>query len=208
MSKEHIWYEDPMGFLSLEKAAVFIPDKDMTFVQQLNAITRLTIYFSIVVALLRKDPRVLFVSVGWMLLTVVLVEMEKTKEKERSRLLERMNVREDRRKKLCTRPTRENPYMNVTLQDYREFPNRPPACDITQSNVKRQVKQLFDEGGCRDADDIFHRANTDRPFYTTPSTSIPNDQKGFAEWLYKRGPTCKEGSGKACLRRTYRTRVE
>jgi len=39
-----------------------------------------------------------------------------------------------------------------------------------------------------------------RQFYRTPSTTIPNDQTGFAKWLYQvPGKTCKEDSS-SCLR--------
>jgi hypothetical protein len=33
-----------------------------------------------------------------------------------------------------------------------------------------------------------------------PSTSVPNDQGSFADWLYRiPGKTCKEGGREACL---------
>ena len=31
-----------------------------------------------------------------------------------------------------------------------------------------------------------------RHFFTTANTTIPNDQKSFAEFAYGTGPTCKE----------------
>ena len=38
-----------------------------------------------------------------------------------------------------------------------------------------------------------------RQFYTMPSTTIPNDQTGFAKFLYQLPTTCKEDSAQ-CLR--------
>ena len=38
---------------------------------------------------------------------------------------------------------------------------------------------------------LYEKKNSERQFYTVPNTTIPNDQKGFAEWLFKTENTCK-----------------
>ena len=46
---------------------------------------------------------------------------------------------------------------------------------------------------------MFGRSQSQREFYTMPSTSIPNDQGSYQDWLYKiPGKTCKEGGREAC----------
>ena len=50
---------------------------------------------------------------------------------------------------------------------------------------------------------IFSKNNSQRQFYTTPVTTIPNDQKSFANWLYKTPPTCKENNGNQCVANNY-----
>ena len=47
---------------------------------------------------------------------------------------------------------------------------------------------------------LFNNKSSQRQFYTLPSTTIPNDQGGFANWLYNRGPSCKQGNGDQCWR--------
>jgi hypothetical protein len=37
-------------------------------------------------------------------------------------------------------------------------------------------------------------------FYTTPNTTIPNDQKGFAEFCFGDMISCKQGNEMACQR--------
>ena len=37
-------------------------------------------------------------------------------------------------------------------------------------------------------------------FYATANTTIPNDQKGFAEFCFGQMPSCKEGDGLQCLK--------
>ena len=45
----------------------------------------------------------------------------------------------------------------------------------------------------------YSKFNSQRQFYTTPNTRIPNNQIEFAEWLYKAPETCKENN-EHCLR--------
>jgi patatin-like phospholipase/acyl hydrolase len=46
----------------------------------------------------------------------------------------------------------------------------------------------------RDVGDLYGKSNSQREFYTAPSTTIPNNQTSFAKWCYSVGPTCKERS--------------
>jgi hypothetical protein len=206
-AEERIWYEDLPGFLSLERLPVFLIDRDMTYAQQLNAITRLILYFCLIVWILKQNGNILFLAIGWMLFTALLYEMEKKQFNAKRKLLETMQLQQNRRNEYCTRPTRDNPFMNVSYSDYKGFPSRPKACDINQSNVRRKVNKLFDQGVKRNIGDIFHKEASDRQFYTSPVTTIPNDQTGFASWLYESPRTCKEGNGQACVQKMYRHRM-
>jgi hypothetical protein len=96
----------------------------------------------------------------------------------------------------CTKPTRDNPFMNVLPFEYETNPDRSPACDIQRSSVQRRAEALFEQTGSlgglpRNSDDIFHRSANSRQFVTNPVTTIPNDQTGFANWLYRKEPEVK-----------------
>lgn len=196
--REKIWYEDPSGFLTANNLIKFLPDKDLTFEEQMNAIVRLALYFSLVVLMVRGEPRVLFVVLAAMLFTFLIHSSDAKQKRTKQAVLEKMDLKKTRRGELCVKPTRENPFMNVTMEDIRNFPSRPAACDITQSATKRAVQTYFEEGLSRDMGDVFNKEASDRQYYTAPVTTIPNDQTGFANWLYKTGKTCKEGNGLAC----------
>ena len=43
-----------------------------------------------------------------------------------------------------------------------------------------------------------------RPFYSNPSTTIPNDQGSFADFCYGSMVSCKEGNPFACARNLVR----
>lgn len=91
----------------------------------------------------------------------------------------------------CTRPTANNPFMNVLLTDYKDNPNRPPACPV--DDVSDEIKRAYASTTYRDAEDIgLHNAGYDR-FYTMPESTCWNaGREAFAAAVYGTGPTCKE----------------
>jgi hypothetical protein len=89
-----------------------------------------------------------------------------------------------------TMPTLDNPMANVLYTDYTDRPDRPPAA--WYPSVRQEVAKEWE---------FIHpfekKRDAERNFYTAPSSTIPNDQTGFAEAAYgpKFGPFCKDGSG-------------
>lgn len=192
-----IWYEDWYSFLfSQENLIKFIPDKNYTIEENLNASLRFAIYLSLFVFLVKRDPRIFFFAAVVGLVTLVIYKNENKENATKKELFDRLSIDVDKKKKYCLRPTNDNPFMNVSFADYTDFPNRPPACDITKSNVKHDVVNRFSRGLYKDVDDVFSRKASDRQFYTNPITTIPNNQSGFAEWCFKTAKTCKEKPSK------------
>jgi hypothetical protein len=88
-------------------------------------------------------------------------------------------------KKACTKPTHQNPFMNVLVGEFRPNPTRPPACTEREYRfVKRDIQTHFDDALTKDANDIYNTTQSQREFFTMPYTTIPNKQGGFAHWLY------------------------
>jgi hypothetical protein len=98
-----------------------------------------------------------------------------------------------------TLPTAKNPFMNVLIDEIKYHPKRPMAASIFDPSVKVALDDFFRTEFHRDPTDVFGRSQSQRQFIAMPSTSIPNDQKSFQEWLYKTERTCKEGNRRACL---------
>lgn len=192
---ERIWYKDPKDFFTnINNIAKFIPDPKMTYIEQLNAAYRFSLYFSLAVLIVKRDVRVLFFAVFVAIFTYVLSFYDEQQHVVKEKLTEKLNVRIDRRKNACSLPTKDNPYMNVLMSDYKEFPTRPKACNINNKDVKKAMTEYGSESIYQDMDDVFNRKAGDRQFYTTPVTTIPNSQNEFAHWLYNTGTTCKEKS--------------
>ena len=102
--------------------------------------------------------------------------------------------------KECQLPTKNNPFMNTLLTD---SPKRKRNCNINNKTIKKMINKNFKENLFNDIEDVFNRKNSQRQFYTMPSTTIPNNQDTFQKWLYKTPNTCKEGNGNQCVANTY-----
>lgn len=99
-----------------------------------------------------------------------------------------------------TPPTSRNPFMNILIDELKYNPERPHAAPIDNSIVKQTMDDYFRVQWFSDPTDVFGKNQGQRQFVTQPSTTVPNDQGGFANWLYKiPGKTCKEGGREACL---------
>lgn len=103
--------------------------------------------------------------------------------------------------KICVKPTQNNPFMNVLLTDYIKDPQRGPACpSYNNPTIKKEVEKDFNYNLYQGASDIYNKRNSQREFYTTPGTTIPNDRDSLLKWAYPLPPTCKQGDGVGCLR--------
>lgn len=99
-----------------------------------------------------------------------------------------------------TPPTSRNPFMNLLVDEYKYNPNRPSAAPVDDPTVKQTMDDYFRIQWYSDPTDVFGKNQGQRQFITQPSTTVPNDQGSFANWLYKiPGKTCKEGGRDACL---------
>jgi hypothetical protein len=95
-----------------------------------------------------------------------------------------------------------NPFGNVLVSDLKYSPDglKTVFNDITSTESKIALDDLFRVQWYSDPTDVFGKSQSQRQFVTQPSTTVPNDQKSYQEWLYKiPGKTCKEGNAEACM---------
>jgi hypothetical protein len=99
-----------------------------------------------------------------------------------------------------TNPSNRNPFMNVLLDEIKYNPGRGTAASVMDPLTKVQLDDFFRTDFASDPTDVFGKTQSQRQFITMPSTSIPNDQGSYQNWLYKiPGKTCKEGGREACM---------
>ena len=221
---EPFWLDDYKVLYKNNNYIRFVPKASMTKIQQLNAITRFSIYCFVLILLFEEEIRWLYVPIFFIILCIILFKLNKIDLLQRENYrntfdydekidnrntfdydekidnrntfdydekIDNRNTFDYDEKIECVKPTQNNPYMNFLLTDYTENPDRPIACNTAAETEEELYEVNRDIDLYRDVDDLFEKKNSQRQFYTMPSTSNPNDQKAFAEWLYGVPETCK-----------------
>lgn len=175
-----LWYNNPK--ILLDNMHQFFPNNNLSREEKINAIARFSIYYSILVFVFKQDTKWLSISVVLLVISYCLGYYEGFE------VVERKNEN-------CTKPTKNNPFMNFTIGDLTDDPDRLPACPY--DDVKENIKEEFSKGVLTDPADLWGRSISDRNFFTMPWTTATNDQTGFAQWLYGNSGECKN-LGKNC----------
>ncbi len=204
------WIYDPCILFDANNFYKIIPTSAMTYNQKLNAVTRLLIYLFIIL-LLTPACKYVYVPIACIIIIVmyyfvknnndIIKNNNSTKEKFEStdtgslqNNLEKSSIQNNQTIEICHLPTKNNPFMNITLDDLMNNPSRLKACSIEKIN-DNLLRDVFSTT----PNNFFGKSSHQRSFYTMPVTTNPNDQSGFANWLYQLPRTCKEDQTQ-CLR--------
>lgn len=212
------WVVNPNILFHPTYLTEFFPTEEMTYERKLNAITRAVIYVTLIVFAFTRNIRAIIISVIT-LFAIYLVYRHDAKEKEKETFsdivrdtLEQQQI--DVPTEVFQPPTPMNPFSNVLISDYDFNVNKRPAPPVFNENVNNdvltQAKQLVRDANpdqpeivdklFRDLGEQYVFEQSMRPFYSTPNTTIPNDQQAFAEFCYGSMVSCKEGNKFACAR--------
>lgn len=187
MSDEDLfWFDKPSILLDIDKLKIFCPSEKMTFHEKMNAIVRLSFYLSLLLWFITKNYLYLYIFLAALLITYLLYK--------NNQHIENLLIVE--RKKEFVTPDKENPFMNVLMSDYTSNPTRKTI--PINPTIKKEIDKGFNHNLYKDVSDVFEKSNSQRQYYTNPSTTIPNDQESFSKWLYKVPTTCKSGDGIKC----------
>lgn len=179
------WFKNPL--ILSQNINEFYPRQNLDKISKVNAIARLSLYYSIIIIFLKLDSKYLSVSVCLLLLSYFLGATDSFEDM----------VNKENNTEKCTKPNKENPFMNFTVGDHMVNPDRPQACPldmVRDEQIKNYRFNIFP-----DPADLYGKTITDRNFYTLPSTTIVNDQEGFLKYLYGDFGKCKS-EGKDCLK--------
>lgn len=216
------WSENPNILLTPQYIYELYPTENMTYAQKLNAISRLVVFVTIIGFVISQgNIRLIFISIVTLLAIYLLhLYYVMTTKKHTTKFRENMEsspvqmLKGKSKENLFDPPTSTNPMSNVLLSDYLENPQKKPAPPADNENVnvdilaqaKETVKRL-NPGQPNIADKLFGDLGEEyqfqrsmQPFYSMPSTTIPNDQGAFAEFCYGSMVSCKEGNQFACAR--------
>jgi hypothetical protein len=226
---ENYWFQDISGTIfNLDYLTRIIPTADMTYPEKINALVRLSIYIGLILALFYTNFLFLYIPIITMITTYILYlfrvdQLENTRATRganatlnqipattETNLMSKLMGANSGKKgetfedmlnmRHCTRPSNENPFMNPLVFDSRL---RDSACDAIKSENQLEIEKEYNKYCIKDISDIWNHNSGRRQFYTVASTTYPNNQGAFANWLYRTPPTCKEGNGAQCIANYY-----
>lgn len=198
----NFWLNNLTVLFNRSNLLEIIPNSNFDLNRKLNSILRLSIFFSVIMFILKKDYRYLLIIIITGILTIIINKNNKSLNIETNEVVDignnDSNSNDDNGMTGCKLPSASNPFSNPTFEDY-ENGNLQKACNSYDNSVVRGMEdEYFNNDLYRDQYDIFNKGNSQREFYTMPVNSIMNDTIKFAEWCYKTPPTCAEGNGLQC----------
>lgn len=222
------WSDNPNVIFDSKYIGEFFPVDSMTYNQKLNAISRTVIILTILSFVFTSRVRVIVIGL-FCLFAIYAMHYYHTKEDKKvleikrkmtegfelqNPALEVLQGYPVDRANTFDEPSDSNPFSNVLLPDYEYNPEKKPAPPAFNSTVNHsildQAKQLVvgqNPGQpdianklFKDLGEQFEFEQSLQPFYSNSSTTIPNDQAGFADFCYGSMVSCKEGNLFACAR--------
>ena len=218
------WSDDPNVLLNNEFMFEFFPVEKMSFEQKLNAISRTVILLTLLSFFYTKSVRILIIGAVSVFFIFMLhkskkVEKDDIKKKKEGFYQVDEGSPADPFKSadlsnVFREPDASNPFGNVLVTDYIYDPQRKPAPPAFNQKVNEDIIEKAKEvvrNANPDQPDITEKLFKDlgdqyvfeqslRPFHSTASTTIPNDQQSFSEFCYGGMVSCKEGNAFACAK--------
>ena len=168
------WFKSPN--VLFQDMNQFFPTNDLTRLEKVNAIARLAIYYSIIIFLFNQNEKWYAVSIVLLIISYMLGYYEDFEESEI-------------KPKDCTMPTKTNPFMNFTLNDYLTNVDKKASCPYDK--VKDKMREEFKKDIIPDPADLWGQNISDRQFFTMPWTTVVNNQGQLGRWLYGKAGECK-----------------
>jgi hypothetical protein len=209
------WLYNPMILFKKEYLADLYPNQSQSFVEKINAISRLIILLTILGFIVSRAIKILIsgaVALGVLALFFISNERTKVNEKLKKEAFTSSDPAVYKEtKQQFTVPNAENPMMNVLLTDYVDAPKRKPAAPSFNPAVEQEILEVAKDKAVnprifKDLGDNLAYETSLRNFHTNPSTTIPNDQKAFADFCYGDMPSCKEGHEMQCIKNNTQNR--
>ncbi len=206
------WLYNPNILFKSDEISNIWPTASMSFAEQLNSISRLVILLTLLGYVLTKNIKIMLSGLAT-LGSIILLYLIKSKNSKKEGFTQ--NDIYDILKPTYTEPTRTNPVMNVLLPEINENPHRgeaaPAFMPVVEADINEKTKQFvvnnfkdstIDQRLFNDLGDNFAFDRSMHTWYSTPSTTIPNDQKSFLEYCYSDMIACRdeENNELACVR--------
>lgn len=228
-----IWLNNPTILLKQDQIQNIWPLPNMTPEEKVNAVTRLIIILSVIGYLLTLSYKIIYIAIVAILIVCLLyyIQQNPNNKNNKNNKNRNKNNKENFSNQLSevypfltnpeeyelnkndyTKPTINNPLMNVLLPEIYYDPKRKPAAptfnQIVETKINQSVKEFIGEQ--------FHDKNIDKKlfhdlgdkivfdrsmlsFSGTANTQVPNDQDAFQQYLYGGMISGKDGNPTALI---------
>lgn len=180
---EQIWFKNPTILFQGDTWTKFVPTKDMTTAEALNAVLRFSTYFSLMLFVATGVSGYVMAIPIMMISTMLLYNLFPNGKTIESFIASAdTSVAPE-----YTMPSKENPFMNVLLTEINDNPDRADAAPTNRRDVKHEIYKSFQATSdiYMDTTDLFDQAQAMRTFHTMQSAKVPSDLDGFKKWLSK-----------------------
>ena len=218
MSSTPFWVSEPTA---LYTSFQLWPAADKTFTQNLNAVSRLVVILTGASYLLLRNIKIIIAGLTTLAAIVLLYYGQALRVGTMKETFQNPANLYELVRDNFTQPAVHNPVMNILLPEIADNPTRNMAApafnptvlaDITANAKQFIVGNLAGTGGGGDVDarlfkdlgDNFEFDRSMRQWYAMPNTTVPNNQKGFTDFLYGDMISCRdtENGELACTRST------
>lgn len=204
------WLNEPDILIDKDYIFNLIPSGYKKRNENFNAITRLIIVIIFLCCLVRPKECINYLSMGLMFLVIlsgyfIYLRGSKRREGFSQDLVNKIAPTQPLSNKYYTLPTKQNPFMNVMLPEINQNPYRKRAAPSYLPPIENQIYDLeIDPNLFKDLGDAVSFHDSMRQFYSTPSTTVPNDQEGYLDFLFHNMPSCKDQGYLECTNRAYK----
>ena len=216
--KTVVWIKEPTILMKRNHISQIWATSSMSPEEKLNAVTRLIIVLSILGFLVTNNWRIVIVGA----ISIAVFVFLYNSKYESSEISKKYGIKHKeaftnpstykKNKTQFTTPTKQNPVMNVLLPEIKYDPTRKSAAPAYNPVVEKEIndstidfvnsslggkdidKRLFASLG----DSFDFEVGAMNRFYSTPSTTVPNNQQEFADFCYGGMTSCKDGDSLAC----------
>jgi hypothetical protein len=193
------WFNDISILYNKDNLFEVIPKGYYDLSRKLNAIIRFSIYFSLIMFMIKKDKNYLCIPFVCMVITYIIYKgnnnVKDTENFKKYNVLNESsstlnNIKNDLKSR-NTVPTKDNPMMNPKLFSDSNLVTKPKNKNILSDGYQDDMNKLLLSNVPINDNDLFGHKNNLRQYYTMPK----HDQSSFAKWCYGTiNSNCKSNS--------------
>lgn len=212
-----IWYIQPLNLFRSNVFLSFLPNSNNVLSLNINIIVKDILLLTLIGYVVTKQIHMIYLGIFAIILASLYYFFNETNvqhkegfevlHQEPTKTIQLLRANMDS-SDTTTKPTKENPLMNVQPQQIQYEPKRPKAEKAykpkVEEKINENVKKNLDPRLFKDLGDEMEFEQSMRQFYTTANSQVPNDQHAFAQFCYGNMLSCRGGDDMACVRNNQR----